>query len=447
MVQWLRRARRFLLVDLWSDVPSRSRGEARGLHVVRVATLALRNFFSDRCTMRATALAYVTLLSLVPLLAFGFAVLKGLGVQERLKPVVLKWVAAGQHDVVERILDYIERTNVQALGAIGLLFLVWTTLKVLGTIERSFNEIWGVRRSRTWFRKFTDYVSVLVTAPILLLAAMSATTVLRSGVVERYLLLDLASEAALRVAPLAGAWVAFAAVYLFMPNTRVRVRSALVGGVVGGTAWHLCYWAYTTLQLGVGRYNAVYGTFAAVPIFMIWLYLSWALALLGAELAWASDHVVRYWEEQRAAAASYASREALALRAMATLAAAFQRDGGGLSTRDLADRLHAPSRLVADVLHVLVEHGLCVETLSDSAHAYQPARPLERITPGHVVGAMRGHGDAIALRPGGPEADAVAELIQACGDLKQMGLESLTFRDIAAQAGAGEQGPAAGTGP
>jgi len=432
MLEKLGRLRKFLLVDLWREAPSPSRVKAAVIHVVRIAILAGRDFVTDKCGMRATALAFVTLLSLVPLLAFGFSVLKGLGVQEQLKPALMQ-LAAGQEEVLEQILEYVEKTNVKALGTIGLVFLIWTTVKTLGTIEKSFNDIWAVSQSRSLFRKVTDYISVLVIAPILLLAAMSLTGMLQSKAVADHLLLGFASRVLMRLTPFIGTWIAFAAVYIFMPNTKVRVLSAATGGVLAGTIWQLAFWVYTSFQVGMARYNAVYGTFAALPVFMIWLHLSWAIVLFGAEVSWATQNVGRYWEERRAAGVSYASREAIALRLMASLAVAFYRGGGAVSVGELARRLKAPSRLVRDILHNLVSAGLCTEVVQADATAYQPGRALERITPADVVAALRAHGQGLELSDDGVEASIVSEMLEASVRSSRERLEGTTLRDIASR--------------
>ena len=432
MVKWVQRVREFLFIDVWREVSTPSRVKATFLQLMRISILAGRDFVADKCAMRATALAFVTLLSLVPLLAFGFSVLKGLGVQEQLKPAILK-VAAGQEEVVEQILAYVDKTNVKALGIIGVVFLVWTTIKVLGTIEKSFNDIWGVTQSRTLFRKFTDYVSVLVTSPLLLVAAMSLTGMLQSKAITDHLLLGFASRFLVRATPFLGTWVAFTAIYIFMPNTKVRLTSALAGGVVAGTVWQLAFWVYTTFQVGMAKYNAIYGTFAAVPVFMIWTHLSWAIVLFGAEVSWATQNVGRYWDERRSAGVSFAVREEIALRVMTLLAVAFYRDGSPLTVRHLSRRLRAPSRLIRDVLDTLAATGMCVQVVSDEDQAYQPGRALERMRPADVVTAMRTHGAALELSAQGAEAAIVAGMLQAGSAAANASLEGSTLRDIASR--------------
>lgn len=469
MIKKLRQLRDRVLRDLWRDIPTPSRVKSLLLQTARVFVLAGRNFVLDRCLMRATSLAFVTLLSFVPLLAFTFSVLKGFEVGgETLKPWLIRQVvgtqaqgeddgaapgaqegtseevnpeaqaAKGQKQLVEGILHAIERTDVRALGTIGLLFLLWTTIKLLSTIEVTFNHIWNVTRSRTFLRKLTDYVSVLVIAPILLFVAMSLTAAFQSTAFVAQM-----REGAL-IGPVAalllswlryvGTWIAFSAIYLFMPNTRVRLRAAILGGVVAGTAWQLAFWAYAYFQIGVAKYGAIYTTFAAIPVFMMWLYLSWTIVLFGAEVAYAMENVGRFWEERRAEGASFAVLEAIALRTMVSVSAAFYRGGHSLTIEEIAERCKAPGRLVSEVLQRLVKWGVCAEIVGEEgAAAYQPGRALEKITPADVLAALRHYGEPLTLSTGDPEATLATELLAACDITRAADLTKTSFRDIAAR--------------
>ena len=436
MVELAKRIHVFFTVDLWREVPTPSRLKSALVHTARVTMLSARDFVTDKCAMRATALSYVTLLSIVPLLAFAFSVMKGFNVQAQLTSALDK-LAGGQKEVLDQIVGYVEKTDVKALGTIGLVFLVWTVVKTLGTIERSFNEIWGVTQHRSYFRKFTDYVSVLVTAPLLMVAAMSLTGFLQGDVLARWPWLGQPARIAIRLTPYAGTWIAFAAVYIFMPNTKVRIPSAVTGGVVAGTIWQLAFWGYTTFQVGMAKYNAIYGTFAALPIFMVWLYVSWTIVLFGAEVSWAMQNVGHYWDQRRAAAASFASREEIALRTMTSLAVAFYRDGRSLTVGDVADHFSAPSRLVRDVLVSLVRARLCAEVTTDNGPAYQPGRALERITPAQILDALRNEGDPVELNATGPEAEVLADILRLSRARGET-LENTSLRDLVGRLGDAE---------
>ena len=437
MVKKLRRIREFVLHDVWHDIPTPTRIKAFVVQSVRVAILAVREFLVDRCLLRATALAYVTLLTLAPLLAFAFAVLKGVGVQDYLRPLLTEHIAPGQEEMVDRIIAYVAQTDLRALGAIGLVFLLWTTVKVLSTIESSFNHIWHIDRSRPPMRKVADYVSVLVISPILLVAAMSLTAAFQSNeLVARMqdtLVLGFALDVFLFWARFVATWIAFAAIYIFMPNTKVRLVAALVGGIIAGTAWQVAFWAYAFFQVGVAHYGAIYTTFAAVPIFMIWLYLGWTILLFGAEISWAVENVGDYGEQRRVGQPSFASLETVAVRAMAVLAAAFQRDGSSQTAEQIAKNVGVSRRLAADVLAILAHAGLCTEVVSDDDGAYHPGRALDTITPADVLAALRAHGQSVELPADRPEAAVLDELLKDIGHPAEQGPRAPTFREIAAR--------------
>jgi len=266
---------------LWDSV-----GSGRWAGVARTVLITGWKFRADRGFLRASALTYSTLLSLVPLLALAFSVLKGLGVQKRLEPLILKHLAAGNPEVAARLIEYVERTNFASLGAVGLVALVLTAVAVIGNVELSLNDIWQVRRGRSPVRKVADYLSMLVVGPILLLASISLTTSLQSpAVIERLRLLGPLLRLMVRLLPFVAVWLAFTALYVILPNRRVPLRSALLGGVVAGSLWQFAEWGYIEFQIGVTRYNAIYGAMAQLPLLFVWLYLSWCIVLWGAELA------------------------------------------------------------------------------------------------------------------------------------------------------------------
>jgi len=421
------------------DLPRGSPLAAAALRAVRVLVLAGRSFVSNRRIVHATALAYTTLLSLVPLLALALAIAKGFGMQNQIRPAIEKWLAANQEQVGEKLMGFIEQTQryvqetkVGLLGGVGLLLLLWATIKVMGTIEKSFNEIWRVRRSRPLARKLADYISVLVVSPALLVAATSLGAALRGSAVLRSALavgpVAWLIQAALVLVP---TWAAFAAAYAFLPNTKVRLLPALAGGIAGGTAWQLAFWGYTTFQVGMARYNAIYGALAALPVLMVWLYIGWAIVLFGAEVSWAAQHGAEHWAEQQATAASFAAKQAAALRTMAVVAAAFQGSGRPLDAEQVARRAGLPLALAHDAIAALADAGICSTPAGPRGRCVQPARPLEQITPADVLAALRERGGRVQLGRAGAVAAVADELLAAEHAALRRDLAAPTFREIA----------------
>lgn len=412
------RAYRYFHEDIWRDERELPAPRFVVLRVLRIVFIVAKGFADDMCFLRASALTYTTLLALVPVLALAFSVAKGFGVRQLdrfLEGEFAQKMFRDQAEIKDTVIGFVENINVGALGVIGLVILIWTVVKALGTIEKTFNDIWGVKTHRTLFRKFADYTSVLVICPLLILAAVTATaSFASSGFVEWLRARGMAGlvEALLAAAPYVAVWIAFAAMYVFMPNTRVAFRAALAGGIVAGTLWQLALWAYTHFQVGVAKYQAIYAGFAALPLFLVWLYVSWVIVLFGAEVSFAFQNVETFRREEKALGVSYAAREHLALTLLVALARRFERGEPAWTAEELSHRLDVPVRLVRDVLFELQRVGLVIEfDRGGGETGYQPARSTESLTAADALGALRMSGE-IALAPAkGPEARVAGEVL------------------------------------
>jgi membrane protein len=228
------------------------------------------------------------MLSIVPFLAIVFAILKALDVHTSLAPMFLSNLAAGSQEIVARILRYIDNTRVGSLGAVGLVTLFLSVMATLDNIEEAFNQICGIGRGKAVHRKLRDYLIVIFSIPLLIGLAVTITTSLQhQGLVQRFLRLPGVGHLfLLRLAPSLSIWTALVCLYRFIPNRRIHFRHALAGGLLAGTAWQLAQWAFIHFQLGVSRYNAIYGTLALLPVFMMWIYTCWVIVLAGMEIVW-----------------------------------------------------------------------------------------------------------------------------------------------------------------
>ncbi len=336
----------------------------RRLHLFIAA--AVERFYADRCLTRAAALAYSSLLSLVPLLAVMFSVLKGLGVQRRLEPILLSRLSLHQ-ETTDSIIGFIDRTNVGTLGALGATLLLVTVVSVLGAIEGSLNDIWRVRGNRNWWRRVTDFLSVTLLSPFLLLAATALTSSLQSQSFVRFLLendfVGQAMVGALRVVPIVFNIVGIAVLYAVMPNRRPSWRPILLGAVVAGTSWHFLQLAYVRLQIGVASNNAVYGALSQLPGLLAWLYVSWAVILVGAEVA------ATYELGMEASLWRGAGIElrGVALHLLMRCADAFERGDAVVSSRSVARELQMPFQLIEDLAARLIEWGWITMAADDSS--------------------------------------------------------------------------------
>jgi membrane protein len=317
-----------------------------------------RRFYADRCLLRAAALAYASIFSIVPLFAVMFAVLKGLGVQRRLEPLLLSRLSLSP-ETTTAIIGYIDHTNVSTLGTLGAALLLVTVVSTLSGIEESFNHIWRVGRGRTVWRRVSDYLSVVLLTPFLLLAAVAMTSVLHLHQLLAWVEQNVPAGSVLvqgwRYIPIAVNAVALAVLYAVMPNRRPSPVAIAVGAVVAGVAWQAVQWTYVSLQIGVAHYNAIYGALSQLPVTLAWLYVSWAVVLGGAEVA-----AVYELGAEAGAAALPVNPAAVALEVLVRAARAFAGIGGAVDPLAVARALRVEPSTVADITAALAERGWLV---------------------------------------------------------------------------------------
>lgn len=361
------RLKKFLMHGVWDiELSTLSAGKSFPIRLVRVAQLIIKGFTEDDLAVHASALTFVTLMSIVPLLAVGFAVLKGFGFGQSKIDTLLEWEGSMPEQFqtfVNSVLDIVNTTNFAGLGFAGLGFVIFTAVIMLASTEVSFNRIWGITQMRTPLRQAANYISVIVLVPLLILAASTVEASLKGMVPILPESIGFVVRNLLRLTSFFMTWLAFLFLYIFLPNTRVRVSSALVASLVAGTFWLIWQKAYISLQMGVGRYNAIYGTFASVPIFLAWLYMSWVIILLGAELAFALQNAATYRVESAADSANANAKVALALSIVVRAAEAMTISGSApFETSAYAREQRVPIRLLNGMVRLLVQNGFLAET-------------------------------------------------------------------------------------
>ena len=421
--------------DSWeaktADYTPVKRGSYRQL---RIFYLAARGFIDNRCLLQASALTYTTLLSLVPLLALMFSILKGLGVQNTLAPILLEQLSAGSEEIVTQIIGYIDRTNVKALGALGLVGLVATAISLIGNIELALNRIWGVARTRTLGRKFSDYMSVLLTCPLLFAGALGATSSIQSATfVQRILELPGMSYLVLflaKLSPYVLMWVALTFLYSYLPNTTVRIRSALFGGVIAGTLWQLAQVGYIHFQVGVTKANAIYGAFAQLPIFLVWLYVGWNIILLGALLSAAHQNIRLPTRQMDASSARYSFREELGLKLLLLVARSFYRGEEPWSAEGLSRQLDVPVGVAREILRQHSQAGFLVAATRENQELFLLAKPPETLGVAQVIEAMRDYGGNAAKTRSFDGEDALTRALAQAAESRRHALAHLTLKDL-----------------
>lgn len=400
----LRKIIHFIQDDIWRIRADRlSKHEAFWLRPLRIFLISLREFINDQCMLRASALTYFSLLSIVPVFAMAFGFAKGFGVDKILKAHLLENMS-GQEEVVNRIIDFSEamlnNTKGGLIAGIGIALLFWTVIKVLGHIENSFNHIWGVKKQRSLGRKFSDYLSLMLICPVFVILASSATVFIASQVelvTHKLAIFDLFGPVilmGLKLLPFCVFWGLLTFVYMFMPNTRIHFMSAFLGGVVAGTVYQIVQRTYIYFQIGVAKAGAIYGSFAALPLFLVWLQMSWLIVLYGAELAFAHQNEQTFEFEPDCLKVSHNFKKTILLRITHLCVQRFCREEAPLSASEMSNALEIPIRLMRTILYELTAAGIlvCLQGDDQKDLKYQPATDVSHLTVKNVVDRFESHG-------------------------------------------------------
>jgi membrane protein len=432
----------FLNTDIWRlqthKLPPR---RSFWITQLRILILAVRRFSVDKCELRASALTYYSLLSIVPVVALAFAVAKGFGIDKTLSEQLMAKMQ-GQEEAAERIIGFarslLDNTKGGAIAGVGIVFLFWTVIKVLGNIENSFNDIWGVKTARAVGRKLADYLSVMMICPVLLILASSITVLLTtqvSSMLERLSFLGYLADALiwlLQILPYGVIWLVFTFIYAFMPNTKVEMKSALWGGILAGTIYQLVQFAYITFQIGVSKYGAVYGSFAALPLFLVWLQLSWLIVLLGAEVSFAHQNVTTYEFEQDCLSASHSFKRTVALAVISLCVKKFLISERPLTAGDICRELEMPIRLVRSVLSELTEARLLSAVCSDPAGdvAYQPGCDPHLLNVANVIERLDQQGVTTVPIAESPDVQKLRDTLKRFHEMNEQSSANLRLQDL-----------------
>lgn len=366
---------------------------------LRIVLIVTKNYTKDKLQLQAAGLTFYTILSVVPLVALVFAVAKGFGFQENLETQLMESFT-GHQEVVEQIMVFatrlLENTQGGLLAGVGVVILLWTVMRLLANIEMAFNDIWQVKKGRSWIRKVTEYFSIMLFAPVLIFLAGSITVVINAELENIVMGYDFLKSIGpvisflIQMLPYALVWLLFTFVFMVMPNTKVSFKSALIAGIIAGTAFQFVEWGYIHFQVGVSRYNAIYGSFAALPLFMVFVNISWLITLIGAEVAYANQHVSEIEHEVDGEKLSNAQRHVIAMLILRKIAAGFNRGNEPLSAGELAEHLHLPFGVTTRVLALLVESHLLfvVEQDDQEADRFLPAKNIDQLSVADVLTAL-----------------------------------------------------------
>jgi len=429
--------------------------------------MVFRGFDDDHCFLRATALSYTTVLSIVPVTAVLFAFLGAFAPFQQYEGRIMDFVLAQiipqrvieqdaedvKESISERIKEFITekqqllREQSTGIGAVGVGFLIFSIITVMATVEKSFNAIWGVRKGRPFLTRMV-YYWFLTFVPILVVVSLAvAASLMSSDAVQWFKTLPALQEiiesrpVSVLIGlgtPLFFMWVAFTALYVFMPNTRVKLTAAMKGALWAAVLFELAKWGSFLLSGKAFQFSVLYGALAAVPFFLFWIYFIWLIVLFGAEAAFASQNIRTYSRERRVADASQTTRESIATRTFALIAQRFYHGRTPLTATELSDTFDIPIRLVTDLCDRMVNAGLLSESHDRDIH-YQPGRDIERITVKDVIDCMRRGADYELRGQMRPEDKVVIDVFSRGESAADEIFASANFKQIAEQLGNAEE--------
>jgi len=394
----------FLRVDIWRiQIERLPRHKAVYIQLSRILLLTITKFVTDKCALKASALTYYTMLSIVPAAAMAFGIARGFGFEKLLKKELLEKFP-GQEEITQWVIQFADslliNTHSGMMAGIGLIILFWSVAKVLMNIEHAFNEIWESKRSRSVARKLSDYLAIVILCPVLLIASSSVAVYISAQmeiISGKIPILEIVSEPilfSLKFVPFVLVWLLFMITYYIMPVAKVNLFSALIAGVIAGTGFHLLQFTYIRFQVGVAQYNAIYGSFAALPLFMVWLHLSWHIVLIGAQISYSVQHADNYEFEPDRLQMSFYLKKLFALQIVGLLTRRFAQGEKPLTAVQIAKTLDMPLRLVRQMITLLIESEIITSTSleEDNPAAFQPACDISRFKLSYIIDALEHKG-------------------------------------------------------
>lgn len=370
------------------------------LEIVKKLVLAVRFFTAKRVMQKASALTYSTLLAIVPITAVVFAIARGFGYNKYIE-VWFRDAFESQPQVADVIIgfvnSYLVHTKSGVFLGVGLIFMLYTVLMLVSNIEDTFNEIWQVKKPRSIFRTFTDYLAMFFLFPIIIVITSGVSIFMATiaDSVPDFLLLGSTIRFLIDLSPYVLMSGMFIALYVFMPNTHVKVINAVVPGILAGFAMQGLQIFYIHSQMFLSSYNAIYGSFAALPLFMLWLQISWTICLFGAELCYTNQNLDYYDYDANTGEISHRYQILLNALLLSRICKRFANGQKPLTALELSEQTTIPIRIVNDLLYQQIEAGLVIEITVDEkgeTSCFMPAEDIKNLTLGTMIDRMESYG-------------------------------------------------------
>jgi membrane protein len=386
----------FIIRELWEkDIPALRKDQALVIKFLRLVYITIQEFTEPQLNLRASSLVYTTLLSLVPFLAVSFSVLKAFGIHSLIEPVLSRFLtpfgSAGR-EIAHMIIGFVGNIDAGVLGSLGLITLLYTVISLIQKVEAAFNYTWKVRKGRSFTRRFSDYISVILIGPVLIFSALGITaSITNMTVVQKILSLEpfgLAIYLAGKLIPYFLIFLAFTFFYIFIPNTRVRLGSALTGGLLASVLWAVTGRVFASFAVSSTRYAAIYSGFAILIVFMIWIYLNWLILLVGSKISFYYQYPRFFSAGKDTFPLSTRLKEGFALLILSLVGRHYYYNQPPWDFASLQAHLGLPVEPLQGILTLLEHGGYLIETGTESP-AYVPARDIETMPLKEILHSIR----------------------------------------------------------
>ena len=431
----------FLTVGIWRITENElSKSKRLSILLLKKLILSLREFFEDNLMIKASALTYNTLLAIVPILALIIAIGKGFGVQNSIENFVSSIFATNQ-ELLPYIMNFVSNYLDQAHGGlfvgIGIAVLLWSVMSMFRQIENNFNDVWNVKKSRSFIRQFTTYFSLMLLVPVLIVIATSL-----SNMIDPYIeymtqhteniFLSGVYKVLITLLPFFIYWILFTIIFIIIPNTKVGFMHALFAGIVAGTLFQIFQYLYITGQINLTKYNAVYGSFAFLPLLLFWLQISWVIVLYGAKLSYVSQNIAFHNFEKETKHISRRFKDYATIIVLKEIIVRFDNNESPVSDQDIANKYNIPIKLTQDILALLTETNIVRETYIEQANqkTYVPALDTHKITLALLIERIENIGNENFKLKNYEESNSIWQKMVEVKELHIKNLQSILVKDL-----------------
>ncbi|RMF95917.1 MAG: YihY/virulence factor BrkB family protein [Candidatus Schekmanbacteria bacterium] len=427
--------KKLLLDELDEEESELNEKEKFFFNKIKFLINAYREFNETQLTLRAMSLVYTTILSIVPLLAVSFSVLKAFGVHQKLEPFLFKFLTPlgpKGAEISGKIIGFVNNVKVGVLGSIGLILLFYTVISLIQKVEESFNTIWKVGKPRTIMRRISDYLSIILVAPVLVVSALGITaSVMSASIIQKILSIEPLGTLLLfagKIIPYFLVCLAFTFIYSFIPNTKVKFKSALLGGIVGGVLWETAGWAFTSFIASSGKYSAIYSSFAILILFMIWLYFNWLILLFGAFVSFCIQYPSAISNKKSSLLINNKKNEEMMLRIMYLIGKHFFENKKPWNAESLSLFFKLPIDYIDKLVKHLIRKGLLAESGNSIYPSLLPAKDIGKIKLYEIIDLSKTkHSPNKVIHNPSDKVDIILEKID---DAVKNSLNELSLKDL-----------------